>query len=206
MTCGATPSTLPAAWSPTGSPAASRSPRAPTSGFATATGSSDGDRSPLGAWARWSPGSCSEGTNDRPLACNQPNHALVGSPNKQHRTTRLMITTTQASTTVRPSCRHRRVRTDVRTALSPRHCGTPERDAACGRWAADRSPRPAGNGRQPQPWVSVATMRNLDAAGCPHGRCPPRILPQPGVGSYRKRSPVRRPLLGCSHRRCARAS
>jgi class 3 adenylate cyclase len=70
-----------------GSPAASRSPRAPTSGYATATGSSDGDRSPSGAWARWSPGSCSEGTNDRPLACNQPNHALVGSPNKQHRTT-----------------------------------------------------------------------------------------------------------------------
>ena len=34
----ATPSTPPAAWNPTGSPAASRSPSAPTSGCGTATG------------------------------------------------------------------------------------------------------------------------------------------------------------------------
>ncbi len=42
---------------------------------------------------------------------------------------------------------------------------------------------------------------------CPDGRCPPRTLPQPaGVRGYRNRSPARRPLDGCRHRRYARAS
>jgi hypothetical protein len=37
--------------------------------------------------------------------------------------------------------------------------------------------------------------------------CPPRKLPQSaGVRCYRKRSPGRRPLVGCSHRRQARRS
>ena len=48
----------------TGSPAASRSPTAPTSGCGTATGSSGGGRSRSRARARWSPTSLSEGTND----------------------------------------------------------------------------------------------------------------------------------------------
>jgi hypothetical protein len=38
-------------------------------------------------------------------------------------------------------------------------------------------------------------------------RCPPRTLPpSTGVGCYRNRSPARRPLEGCRHRRYARAS
>jgi hypothetical protein len=42
---------------------------------------------------------------------------------------------------------------------------------------------------------------------CPDGRCPPGTLPSSaGVRCYRKRSPGRRPLVGCSHRRYARAS
>ena len=70
-TCGATPSTPPAAWNPTGSPAAFRSPPAPTSGCKLATGSSSADRSPSGAWARWSPTSWWEGTNDQPSVSDQ---------------------------------------------------------------------------------------------------------------------------------------
>jgi hypothetical protein len=42
---------------------------------------------------------------------------------------------------------------------------------------------------------------------CPDGRCPPGTLPQSaGIGGYRNRSPARRPLDGCRHRRYARAS
>jgi class 3 adenylate cyclase len=40
-----------------------------------------GDRSRSGAWASWSPGSWSEGTDDQPSACHQRNHALTGPQN-----------------------------------------------------------------------------------------------------------------------------
>jgi hypothetical protein len=42
---------------------------------------------------------------------------------------------------------------------------------------------------------------------CPDGQCPPATPPSSvGVRGYRKRSPGRRPLVGRSHRRYARAS
>ena len=42
---------------------------------------------------------------------------------------------------------------------------------------------------------------------CPDGWCPPQTLPEPvGVHRYRNRSPARRPLDGCRHRRYAWAS
>src|SRR5687768_15467921 len=68
-----------------GSPAASRSPLGPMNGCGTATSSSGGDRSWSGVWARWSPTCCSEGTNDRPIACDQRNDTLAGPLNKQRR-------------------------------------------------------------------------------------------------------------------------
>jgi hypothetical protein len=68
-------------------------------------------------------------------------------------------------------------------------------------------PQPAamsGSGR-PDGCGSVrcpAALRNRGRVSGQH--CPPRTLPQAAsVRSYRKRSPGRRPLVGCSHRRYA---
>jgi hypothetical protein len=103
---------------------------------------------------------------------------------------------------VRPSCRRRPVHPDLWTPLSAADTAAALSRARHASPAPAHPRRPAGNGRQPRCAVSGAAIRNLDAAGCPDGRCPPRTLPLPaGVRCYRNRSPGRRPLDGCRHRR-----
>jgi hypothetical protein len=88
-----------------------------------------------------------------------------------------------------PACRQGLPRPGARTAMSAAGCGGVRL-------------RPSGRLRQCPVPGSATEPRPVSGR-----HCPPRTLPRPaGVRCYRRRSPGRRPLVGCSHRHRSRAS
>jgi hypothetical protein len=91
------------------------------------------------------------------------------------------------------------------------------RRSRCPRWqhnldaggCPDQGVRRTAGCRRPVDTAAVSAVRpaRRRLAMRPDGWCPPRTpSPPAGVRCYRNRSPARRPLVGCRHRRYARAS
>jgi hypothetical protein len=101
---------------------------------------------------------------------------------------------------VRPS-HVRRPRQVEQHRPSGSRCFRHARRDSRGRCADGRSVRLRPSGRLRQWPVSGSGAEPRPVSG---RHCPPRTLPQPcAVCCYRKRSPGRRPLVGCSHRQYA---
>jgi hypothetical protein len=98
-----------------------------------------------------------------------------------------------------------------RSRRTPRQCPRCFRTAATWRCRPDgwmvAAERMSGRVRNWTLQASAVHRCFRNRRRCPDGRCPPGTLPSSaGVRCYRKRSPGRRPLVGCRHRRYVQAS